>query len=181
MTKEQIKQIATIGAISHHISNFDEIENAMELYTEDAEGFIENHADIWEIYENYDADDVVGFIETMIETNIDMMNEICPVEPAPVDYTPEQIVALLLGSDAKLDCCAVMIDDDWVGYLSENEDGYDDHDEPILTACNNDDEPFMSITINDLKTAVLGEKHLSVKDANGDFYSITPLTPLKFR
>ena len=89
----------------------------------------------------------------------------------------KDIVAMLLGGDNR-NCVAVMIDDDWVGYLEEQEDGYDDYDEPVFTASNSDDEPFMSITMNDLKNATVCDTYIYVKHGD-ESYTIHPLTKMK--
>ena len=70
LTEKQIKALALEEALRYHIANFDEIENGIELYNESDDGvdFIENHADVWEPFEEYDAKTVVEFIEGMAYT-----------------------------------------------------------------------------------------------------------------
>ncbi len=93
--------------------------------------------------------------------------------------TAEEIVSMLLGGDQR-GCVAVMIDEDWVGYLEEQEDGYDDRDEPILTATNsNEDEPFFSITMNNLESASIDGSYIWVKNDKHEGFTIHPLTKMK--
>jgi len=92
----------------------------------------------------------------------------------------KDIVAMLLGGNSQ-NCVAVMIDEDWVGYLEEQQDGYDDYDEPILTATNNgEDEPFFSITMNNLANADIDNgSYVWVKNDKNEGFTIHPLTKMK--
>ena len=70
LTDAKIKELALEEAVRYHIANFDEIENGMELYNESDDGvdFIEDHASVWEPFEEYPAETVVEFIENMAFT-----------------------------------------------------------------------------------------------------------------
>ena len=97
--------------------------------------------------------------------------------------TAEQIAKLLLGGDVARDCVAVMVDScDWVGYISEEEDGYEDRDKPLLTACHEGAYyPFMEISLSDLEEAeMLGDTSFNVYSKKlNEWFVITPLTPIK--
>lgn len=120
----------------------------------------------------------------VLESEVMRLNSIINAEPIkPIEWTAERIVKLLLGGDTELDCYAVNIDGTLV-FPTECSEGYEDHDEPVLSAYTNDDdeEPFMELTMNEFANAVVGETSFKVQsNATGEVFEIRPLTSMKLK
>ena len=65
-----------------------------------------------------------------------------------------------------LNSAGVVIDDNWITYPTENSDGYDDPDWPILGfyASDEDQDPICEFSMNDLETAKIDRGVLFVND-----------------
>ena len=90
-----------------------------------------------------------------------------------IDMSPEKIVQMLLNDS---EACIV---DSSVTYLTENEDGYEDHNLPILSAYHScdDDEPFFEVSLDELATATVTTFPVSVT-IKTDSYGVTTIRPL---
>lgn len=119
----------------------------------------------------------------VLELEVMRLNSIINAEPIkPIEWTAERIAKLLLGGDTELDCYAVNIDGTLV-FPTECSEGYEDRDEPVISAYNDtDEEPFMELTLNELDEAVVHEESFTVQsNATGEVFVIYPLTRMKLK
>ena len=91
----------------------------------------------------------------------------------------EKLAALLLGAIVnEKSSSGCLVDNSHLVFFCENEDGYSDHSEPVVSSYYDEySDPFLSLTMSDLDGAEVNGCNITVLK-NGEWYTITPLTPL---
>lgn len=92
----------------------------------------------------------------------------------------EQLVKLILGGDEN-NVKGVIVNDDLITYTSEMEEGYDDHDEPIITFYSSEDDGdlYFGCSINDLNNAKIDGSYILVNNSIYGKATILPLVAIK--
>jgi len=87
------------------------------------------------------------------------------------------IANLLLGCNSDFDCVATLIDVSRVLYSTECEDGWDDHDVPVVGYWIwwTDEDPICEFSINELAAATVTTNPLTIKVGK---YSLNPLSTM---
>ena len=91
----------------------------------------------------------------------------------------QQIVSMLLGGTSN-NVLGVIVDEA-ITYLSELEDGYEDHDLPIIAAYDNvdSDEPFFECSLNEIRTgATIHTTDRVYISIDTEAYGTTVIVPL---
>jgi hypothetical protein len=75
-----------------------------------------------------------------------------------------------------LGCAGVIINDNWIVYPSENNEGYEDSEWPIIEfyASDEDQDPIMEFSIDDLDNAKMNNGVLFVNDCKVQLLTYKP-------
>lgn len=96
------------------------------------------------------------------------------------EMTANEIVSMLLGGDDN-HILGVIVDNNTITYLSELEDGYDDKEQPIISAYENEDsqDPIFECSLNELSNATISNtRGVVVVNIPTEIYGTVCITPL---
>lgn len=144
---------AKLFAVTHVFCGEDLKAQDYDNFFDDPESFIESNV-VWEMYEEETEQRIASILAEISEMYDDMQNRI----------DPDKLRSLILGGSPYpgSNCAAVKIDDDWVGYAAEAE--FDRYDEPCLYFSNNDEEEFLSITMDQLAQCKFDGTYITHED-----------------